>query len=91
MSANKAIDSAVGSLCTSTPSRSLLAKPQIHQQPGELGFAFNDRDVCPGVLPTRLTHPGEINHNYGSASGRGRRGGNSMEAWVVPAGRLPNS
>lgn len=36
ISANKACDSAVGSLCTSTPSHSPLAKPQIHQQPGEL-------------------------------------------------------
>ena len=33
---NKASDSAPGSLCTSAPSRSLLAKPQIHQRPGEL-------------------------------------------------------
>lgn len=38
-SANKAADSVVGSLLTSTLSRSLLAKPQIHQQPGELYVA----------------------------------------------------
>ena len=40
--------------------------------------------------PTRLTHPGEINHKYGASSGRSRRGGNSMEARVDPAGPRPN-
>lgn len=41
--------------------------------------------------PTRLTHPGEINHKYGPSSGSGRRGGNSTEARVDPAGPRPNS
>lgn len=46
-------------------------------------FVFNDRDVSPLVLPTRLPHPGEINHYYRPAAGSGQSGGNSMEAWVA--------